>query len=292
MQIAILGAGTMGTGIAQSAARGGDPIILQDPDAKTLRLALAHISRGLDSSVRQLKLDRSKARRAKRVFTLTTDLGDCAGADLVIEALPDTLSAKQSIIRRVEGVVRPEVVIATTTSTLSVTTVASAAQYPQRVIGLHFFPPAHVMRLVEVVRTPHTTQPILDQATALLRKIEKTPVITADEPGWIVNRIAQAYFGEAFALLDGGGLPVETIDRLMEAAGFPMGPFRLMDYVGIDKAFKITQQIYQETFQAVPYRPHPRQKRLIEAGRLGRNSDRGGFYPSVPGTHPAGKKEF
>lgn len=279
MQIAIIGAGTMGTGIAQAAARGADSVILHDSDDLILRRSLAAISRGMDQGVRLHKLDRAIIRRARRVFTLTTDLARCASADLVIEAIPDVLPAKQALIRRLDGVLAPDAIIATTTSTLSITRLAGASQYPQRVIGLHFFPPAHLMRLVEVIRTPLTLPTLPDRAADLLRAMDKTPVTVDDMPGWIVNRVVQAYFGEALSLLDAGGITIETIDRLMEASGFPMGPFRLMDYVGVDKTFQITQQLVHDTFNAAPYRPHPRQHRLVEAGQVGHTSTRGGFYP-------------
>jgi len=279
MQIAIIGAGTMGTGIAQAAALGADSVLLHDSDETILRVALANISRGLDRGVRRHQLARSRVRRARRVFALTTDLARCASADLVIEAIPDVLPAKQALLRRLDSVLDPSAIVATTTGTLPLTRLAAASQHPQRVIGLHFFPPAQVMRLVEVVRTPQTLPSLLDRTMDLLRAMDKTPIAVDDSPGWVVNRIAQAYFGEAFSLLDAGGLTIETIDRLMEAAGFPMGPFRLMDFVGVDKTFQITQQIYHDTFAAAPYRPHARQHRLVEAGRLGRNSPQGGFYP-------------
>lgn len=279
MQIAIIGAGTMGTGIAQAVARGAGSIILHDSDDAILRQSLAAISRGMDQGVRKHKLDRAVMRRARRVFTITTDLARCATADLVIEAIPDVLPAKQALIRRLDSALTPNAIIATTTSTLSITKLAGASEYPERVIGLHFFLPAPLMRLVEVIRTPMTLPTVVDQAADLLRAMDKTPITVDDTPGWIVNRIAQAYFGEALSLLDAGGVTVETIDRLMEAAGFPMGPFRLMDYVGVDKTLQITQQLVHDTFDAAPYRPHARQHRLVEAGQLGRSSARGGFYP-------------
>ena len=278
MQIVIIGAGTMGADIAQAMALGGDPIVLHDTDDTTLRLALARISRGIDKGVQRNKIDPFVARRAKRVFTLTTDLQKCAPADLVIEAVYEKLTVKQSLFQALDGLVRPNTILATSTNTLSLTTLAAATRLPERVIGLHFCRPAYIMQLVEVVRSPNSRQDLLDQAAALVRKIGKTPVMVQDTPGLIVNRVAQAYFGEAMHLLDGGGLDEQTIDQLMEAAGFAMGPFRLMDYLGVDRVFEVAQSLFEATFQAARYRPHPRQRRMVEAGRLGHKSARGGFY--------------
>jgi 3-hydroxybutyryl-CoA dehydrogenase len=280
MHIAIVGVGTMGADIAQAVALGGDSILLHDTDERTLRLALARISRGIDAGVQLGKIDPLKARQAKRAFMLTTDLRRCASADMVIEAIHETLTVKQSLFRALDGIVRPDAILATSTNTLSVTTLAAATRLPERVIGLHFCRPAHIMRLVEVARTPTSRQEVLDQAMALARRIGKTPVLVQDSPGLIVNRVAQAYFGEALYLLDGGSLDEQTIDKLLEAAGFPMGPFRLMDYLGIDKVFEVAQSLFEATFHAARYRPHPRQRRMVEAGLLGHRGARGGFYPN------------
>lgn len=280
MQIVVVGTGISGTEIAHALALGGDAIILHDRDDRGLRLALAQISREIDKGVRLGKVDPFKARRAKRAFTLTTDLSVCASADVVIEAIQDTLAAKQALFQALDSLVSPETILATSTNTISVTRLAAASRLPERVIGLHFCKPAYLMRLVEVVRGFNTRPEIIDQATALVRRIDKTPVVLADTPGLIVNRLAMTYCGEALYLLDQTALDEETVDRLMEAAGFPMGPFRLMDYLGVDKVLDVAQAMYEATFHAASYRPHPRQQRLVEAGRLGLKSKRGGFYPN------------
>jgi 3-hydroxybutyryl-CoA dehydrogenase len=280
MRIAIVGVGTMGADIAQAVALGGDSILLHDTDERTLRLALARISRGIDAGVQLGKIDPLKARQAKRAFGLTTDLQQCASCDVVIEAIYETLTVKQSLLHALDGIVRPDAILATSTNTLSVTTLAAVTRLPERVIGLHFCRPAHIMRLVEVVRTPTSRQEVLDRALDLVRRIGKTPLLVQDTPGLIVNRVAQAYFGEALHLLDGGGLDEHTIDQLLEASGFPMGPFRLMDYLGIDHVFQVAQSLFEATFHAARYRPHPRQRRMVEAGLLGHRSARGGFYPN------------
>jgi len=238
---------------------------------------LGRISRGIDKGVHLNKIDTFRARRAKRLFTLTTELDKCAGADLIIEAVYDDLELKKTVFRALDDLVRPETILATTTNTLSVTKLAATTRFPERVLGLHFCNPAHIMRLVEVVRAEQTRQDMLEQALDLVRKIGKTPIQVRDNPGLVVNRIAQAYYGEALCLLDDSSLDIETIDRLMEAADFPMGPFRLMDFLGVDTTFRVTKAIFEMTYFTAPYRPHPRQQRLIEAGRLGRKNGRG-FY--------------
>lgn len=277
MQVAIVGAGTMGADIAQAVALGGDAIILHDIHAHTLRQALGRISRGIDRGVALGKIDAAIGRRAKRVFTLTTDLARCAAADLVIEAVPDDLDLKQTVLRTLDDIVRPDAILATSTNTLSLTTLAAATRLPERVIGLHFFNPAAIMRLVEVVHGDLTRQDLIERAVELAHRIHKTPIVVKDMPGLIVNRIAQAYFGEALGLLDEGGLDAPTVDRLMEASGFPMGPFRLIDFLGVDAAFDVAQTLYEATYHTAPYRPHPRLRRMIDAGMLGRKNGRG-FY--------------
>jgi 3-hydroxybutyryl-CoA dehydrogenase len=277
MQVAIVGAGTMGADIAQAVALGGDAIILHDIDTPTLRQALGRISRGIDRGVTLGKIDPVIARRAKRVFTLCTDLSRCAAADLVIEAVPDDLEVKQTVLHALDDIVRPDAILATSTNVLSLTVLAAATRLPERVVGLHFFKPAAIMRLVEVVRGDLTRQDVVDGAVELAQRIHKTPVVVKDAPGLIVNRIAQAYFGEALGLLDEGGLDVPTVDRLMEAAGFPMGPFRLLDFVGVDSAFDVAQTLFEATYHTAPYRPHPRLRRMIDAGLTGRKNGRG-FY--------------
>jgi 3-hydroxybutyryl-CoA dehydrogenase len=279
MHIVIVGAGALGTEIAQAVALSGERITLHDNDEAALRLCLARVSRGIDHAARRKEIDALRARRAKRVFWLTTDVSDCATADVVIEALPDAQPVKQTLFQALDGVVRPNTILATTTNLIPITTLAALTRLPERVMGLHFCRPAHRMGTVEVVRSPAVRPDLIDRAVTLVRAMDKMPVLLDDSPGLIVNRVLLAYTGEALHLLDAGGLDETTIDRLMEAAGFPMGPFRLMDYLGVDKVFAVAQARYEATFHAARYRPHPRQRRLVEAGRVGRASERGGFFP-------------
>ncbi|NLX11214.1 MAG: 3-hydroxyacyl-CoA dehydrogenase family protein [Chloroflexi bacterium] len=278
MRVAVIGAGTMGAGIAQVIALGGCPVMLHDTADSILRRALARISRSIDQGVRLGKTDPARARRAKRAFTLTTALERCTAADLVIEAVAEDRALKLSVLRALDDLVTPETILATSTNTLSVSALAAGTRLPERVVGLHFCNPPHLMRLVEVVQGEHTRPAILDRAMAFVRSINRTPVLLPDVPGLIVNRVGQVYYGEALRLLDDAGVDVPTVDRLMEALGFPMGPFRLMDFVGVDTAYDVSQALYEATFHEVRYRPHPRQRRMVEAGQTGRRV-KPGFYP-------------
>jgi 3-hydroxybutyryl-CoA dehydrogenase len=283
MHIAIVGVGSTGAEIVRAVAPGGETILLHDTDEKTLRLALAYVSRALDRAVEQGQIDSMRARRVKRSFVLTTDLKRCAAADVIIEAVQDKPAAKEALLQALDSLVRPDALLATTTNRLSITRLAAATRLPDRVIGLHFCRPVQNTRVVEVVRTPTTRQDLIDQAAALIKRSGRTAVIVPDNPGLIVNRMAQMVFGEALRLLDsGGGLDEKTIDQLIEAAGFAAGPFHLMDQLGIDKVLEVATTLYDATFHDLRYRPHPRQQRMVDAGLLGSQSARGGFYPPAP----------
>ncbi len=283
MQIAIVGLGEHGTALAQVFAPGGDAVLLVDTNERTLRRALAQISRGLGEATRRGQLTELAARRARRVFTLSTDLARCADADLVIEALPDRLETKQTLLHALDDLVRPDAVLATTSAAFSVTQVATTTRYPERVIGLQMWRPAHRSDMAELIRTPITRQDVLDVAVEALQRAEKRPVVLEDAPGWIAQRLAQAYFGEALSLLDDGdGLDVSTIDRLLEASGFELGPFRQMDALGVERVLAVARALFEATFHQSAYPPHPRLVRMTQASLTGRKSARGGFYPAAP----------
>ncbi len=279
MQIAIIGVGTTGTEIAQALALSGNPIMLHDRSARNLRLALAQISRMIDRAVIDARVERRDAQRAKRVFRLAGDLAVCAKADLVIEAVTDDPDAKQTVLHALDRIVRPNTILASSTNLHPITALAAGTRLPNRVIGLHFFRPAHSTGVVEIVQTPHTRQELVDELVDLVRSVDKTPMVVQDTPGWVVNRVAQAYYGEALSLLDDGSLDAATVDQLLEAAGFARGPFRQMDYLGVDRVFALMRALFEANFYATPYRPHPRMQRMTQAGLTGANSRRGGFYP-------------
>ncbi len=283
MQIAIVGLGEHGTALAQVFAIGGDAVLLVDTAEHTLRRALGQISQGLGRMAQQGRLTALAARRARRVFTLSTDLARCAEADLVLEALPDRMDAKQTLFRALDDLVRPDAVLATTAAALSVTQIAATTRYPERVIGLHVWRPAQRSEIIELVRTPITRQDVLDVATEWVQRAHKRPIVLEDSPGWITNRLAQTYFGEALLLLENGDtLDAPTIDRLLEATGFELGPFRQMDALGIERVLAVAQALFEATFHQTAHPPHPRLVRMTQAGLTGRKSTRGGFYPPAP----------
>jgi 3-hydroxybutyryl-CoA dehydrogenase len=204
-------------------------------------------------------------------------LEELAAVDLVVEAIPEDLELKRDAFRRLDAVAEPETILATNTSSLSVSGIASAAGRPERVVGMHFFNPVPLMALVEVVGAPGTDPNVVEATAAAARRLGKTPVLAADTPGFIVNRVARPYYLEAMRILGDGLAGVEEVDAAMRAAGFRMGPFELVDTIGADVNLAVSQSMYDAFAQDPRYRPHPIQETVVAAGRLGRKSG-GGFY--------------
>ena len=276
MHIAIVGAGAVGARVAQAVALHAEQITLHDSDDANMRRTVARISRALDQDVTRGAIDRTQAKRARRVFRLAETLEECAGASIVIEAVRDDLTLKHAVFHALDEVADGGTLFATTSQTHSIAAIASATRHPERVFGLHFAGVAFPTQLVEVVRAPRTSADTVERAQAFLRAIGKTPLVVPDTPGQVLTRIIQAYAGEALQLLDDGGLEIATIDRLMEAAGFALGPFRLIDQLGVEAVYNLSRAIFEATAFAAPYRPHVRLKQLSDAGRTGR--DQSGFY--------------
>ncbi len=280
--IGIVGAGTMGSGIALVALSAWRAVVLVDPLDSARAQAEAYLRRHLAKPGKAAALDR---------LTLSADLESLAGCGLVIEAAPEDLELKRDLFRRLEAICPPPALLATNTSTLSVGAIGAAAATPERIGGLHFFNPAPLMPLVEVAAGDRTSEATVNSLVAIVKDLGKTPVVTRDTPGFIVNRVARPFYGEALRLLAEGYATVDQIDRLAEmAGGFRMGPFRLMDLIGLDVNLAATRSIYDQTFGEPRYRPHPIQARLVEQGRLGRKSGRG-FYDYASGD-PAFDREL
>ncbi len=267
--IGVVGAGTMGSGIALVALYAGCEVYLQDAYPQMLEKASEYLKKFLEK--------KGQGADFKKLH-LVSKLEDLATAQVIIEAVPEQLALKQDLFHQLDVICPPPAILASNTSTLSVTAIASATQHDERVAGLHFFNPAAVLPLVEVVRAAQTSQETMDSLVALVQAFGKTPVVTGDTPGFIVNRVARPFYGEALRLLGEGVASVEQIDRIAEqGGGFRMGPFKLMDLIGIDVNTAAMQSMYAQTFGEPRYRPHWLQMQKVAEGALGRKSGRG-FY--------------
>lgn len=282
--IGIVGAGTMGAGIAQVAASHGHNVVLYDVQAAFAQRGLERIKQSLEQAVQKQKIDRAAQEAALAHLWTTTDLSDLYATSIVIEAVPEDLSLKRDLFRALDHLCCEETLLCSNTSSLSISALGGATTRSDRVAGLHFFNPAPVMPLIEVVRGDATADTTISRLIDLARRWGKTPVVVKDTPGFIVNRVARPFYGEALRLLDQQVADAETIDRIARAAGFKMGPFELLDLIGLDVNFAVTQSIYEAYFHEPRFRPVPSQQRRVAANRLGRKTGRG-FYD-----YPDGKQ--
>ncbi|HET7725936.1 MAG TPA: 3-hydroxyacyl-CoA dehydrogenase NAD-binding domain-containing protein [Candidatus Limnocylindrales bacterium] len=282
--IGVVGAGTMGAGIAQVALEADHEVVLHDVDGAALERGRGRIVEGLRRRAAKLEFDADTAdewvegRLARLRDAATLDaLGAEAGLELVIEAALEDLGLKQTIIRVLDAATAPHTILATNTSALPVSELAAAAHRRERVLGLHFFNPAPVMALVEVVAAAETAPQHVQAAEALIRSWGKTPIRVADAPGFVVNRVNRPFTIEALRLLERGEAGIEVIDGAMRDAGFPMGPFELMDLTGIDVTLAAATSIWERLGRPERLRPSPIQEQLVGAGMRGRK-DGVGFY--------------
>ena len=277
----IIGSGAMGAGIAQVAAVAGHQVIIYDNNSAALGKAQAGLTKTLNTLQEKGKL--TNAQEVINRFSFSNNLSDLADCGLIIEAIVENLAVKQQVFTALEKQVCDECILATNTSSLSVTAIAAACQNPQRVLGLHFFNPPPLMALVEVIPAIQTDPKLVQEAKELMQQWGKKPVVAKDTPGFIVNRIARPFYGEALRIYEEGIADMATIDWAMtEVGGFRMGPFALMDYIGHDVNYVVTDTVFQSFFYDPRYKPSFSQKRLLEAGWLGRKSGRG-FYNYAEG---------
>ena len=274
--IGIAGAGTMGAGIAQVTAANGYNTILFDVNESMLTKAKSGIEKSLETLVQKGKLTTDNKQEILGRISFTADVKSLV-ADLIIEAIVERLDIKQQFFNDVAAVNKPETILATNTSSIPVTQIGAKVPNPKRFLGIHFFNPAPIMKLVEIISGVDTDKAIAQQCKTLIESMGKTCVMAADAPGFIVNRVARHYYVEGLKTAEERVADIETIDALMESSGFKMGPFKLMDLIGVDTNFSVTTSIYNLFHQDGKFRPSRIQQQKVDAGHHGRKTGKG-FY--------------
>ncbi|GAA3995121.1 hypothetical protein GCM10022408_01890 [Hymenobacter fastidiosus] len=278
MIIGIIGSGAMGAGIAQVVATAGHTVRLLDQNAQALQRAGSAMQASLTRLAEKGKLTTEAAAATFARLHLTQDVTTFGDCELVLEAIVEDLAVKQQLFREVEMLVSDTCILASNTSSLSIASIAAACRKPERFIGIHFFNPAPIMQLVEVIPAVQTRAGLAEEVRDLVQSWGKLPVLTRDTPGFIVNRVARPFYGEAIRILEEGIADLATIDWAMtELGGFRMGPFALMDFIGHDVNYRVTESVFASFFYDPRFKPSFTQKRLFEAGYYGRKSGRG-FY--------------
>ena len=275
--IGIVGAGAMGSGIAQIASQAGQDVVLFDLSQEALTTSSANLQKVMNRLIEKGRVTSDEATAIQGRIEKTTVISRLKDCDLIVEAVVEDLEIKKRVFKRIEEIVSKEAIIASNTSSLSITSLASFCNHPERVIGLHFFNPAPLMPLVEIIPALQTKSDLPKQLTDLMSKWGKSPVIAKDTPGFIVNRVARPFYGEALRILDEGIADVPTIDAAMRESGFRMGPFQLTDLIGHDVNYSVTESVFKSFYFDPRYMPSITQLKLVEAGWLGRKSGRG-FY--------------
>lgn len=272
--ICVCGAGTMGSGIAQAAAQAGFFILLYDPVPDALERAKAGMEKNLQSITEKGKIAVGEKEKILQRIRFVDDVQDCQ-ADIFIEAIIEDPEIKIGLFNQLAELNHGECVFATNTSSLPVTKIAAGILNPQRVIGMHFFNPATIMKLVEVVNTEYTDEQTTNMVMELARAMGKTPVLCKDSPGFIVNRVARPYYSESLRVAEEGVSTFEQTDRLLEASGFRMGPFKLMDLIGNDVNYAVSCSVYEQLNEPERLRPSPIQQQKVLEGKLGKKSGEG-----------------
>jgi 3-hydroxybutyryl-CoA dehydrogenase len=275
--VAVLGAGTMGNGIAHVFARGGYNVILRDVEARFLDKAIDTIAKNLDREVKKGKIPEGDKSRVLGRIRTTTDLSEIARADFAVEAVPERLDLKLSVLREAAQLLRPEVILASNTSSISITTLAAATGRPDRFVGMHFMNPVPVMVLIEVIRALQTSDETFHTTMALCERLEKKPVAVNDAPGFVSNRVLMPMINEAaFAVMEGVAT-AEAVDAILKLGmNHPMGPLELADFIGLDVCVDILDVLYAG-FGDSKYRACPLLRKMVAAGWVGRKIGRG-FY--------------
>ncbi len=278
IKVGIVGSGAMGSGIAQVAATAGHQVVVFDANPQALQKASATLAATMAKLAEKGKITAEAAATITGNISFVSDVQAYAGCGLIIEAIVENLDIKKKVFADIEAVVDADCILASNTSSLSIASIASVCKHPERVVGIHFFNPAPLMALVEIIPAVQSAAATVEASKALIDSWGKKTVIAKDTPGFIVNRVARPFYGEALRIYEEGVADMATIDWAMtELGGFRMGPFTLMDYIGHDVNYVVTETVFREFFYDPRYKPSFSQKRLLEAGWLGRKSGRGFF---------------
>ena len=278
LKVGILGAGSMGTGIAQVASANGHEVVLFDISPGQLTQAENSLIKILNRQIEKKRMSAEKVTAILKRITFSSELADCADCGFIIEAIIEDSDTKKQLFQYVEPLVDDACILASNTSSLSIASISSALKLPDRFLGVHFFNPAPLMKLVEIIPGISTSDNITEKTRTLIESWQKVTVIAKDTPGFIVNRVARPFYGEALRLYEEGIADAATIDWAMkEIGGFKMGPFELMDLIGHDVNYKVTESVFKEFYFDPRFKPSFAQKRMVEAGRLGKKSGIG-FY--------------
>ncbi len=273
--VAVVGAGTMGMGIAQVCAAAGFKVLLYDLNPELVQRALVGIEKNLVQAVEKGKLNEAAKNQTLSRIAAAPRL-ESVKADLIIEAIVEKLEPKQQLFQQLEQI-NSAAILASNTSTFPITAIAQNLKQPALCIGLHFFNPAHLMKLVEIISGDHTAPQCVEAMQAFCKQIDKVAVLAKDSPGFIVNRVARPYYVESLKVLEEEGAPMENIDRLLRASGFKMGPFELMDLIGVDTNLAVTTSLYEAFDKAPRFKPSPIQQSKVANGHWGRKTGKG-FY--------------
>ena len=274
--VIVIGSGVMGSGIAMCSILSGYPTVIYDLKKEALDKAIDYIHKQLNVSVEKGKISLEKKEQAIKLLSITENKNELV-ADFIIEAILENLQIKRELFQHLETINSTDSIFATNTSSIPITQIASGLNHPERLVGVHFFNPAHIMKLVEVIKGAATSIEVAEKAFNWSISLGKTTVYAQDAPGFIVNRVARHYYVEALKIAEEGVASIPEIDNLMESTGFKMGPFRLMDLIGVDTNYSVTNSMFEHFNFDPKFRPNRIQKQKVDAGHHGKKSGKG-FY--------------